>query len=125
MQLLTGIINTTEVPFSTYVAHPRTPLHFVDARIKQVWLVVFLILVPRVYWQFRLVLVAAVVLLTLLSLPPRLSKAQLGRLLPLGMLLFATTAVTSDQVMLSGPSHLATPDVQGLSSLETLGAGFK
>lgn len=125
MQLLTGIINTTEVPFSTYVAQPRTPLHFVDARIKQVWLVALLILIPRVYWQFRLGLVAAIVLLTLACLPSRLSKAQLGRLLPLALLLFTTTAVTSDQVMMSGPSHLATPEVQGLPSMESLGGGYK
>lgn len=125
MQVLTGIINTTEVPFSTYVAHPRTPLHLVDARVKQVWLVALLILIPRVYWQFRLGLVAAVILLTLICLPSRLSKAQLGRLLPLAMLLFTTTALTADQVMLSGPSHLAPPDVQGLPSMEALAGGYK
>lgn len=125
VQLLTGIINTTEVPFSTYVAHPRTPLHYVDARIKQVWLVALLILIPRVYWQFRVGLVVAVILLTLICLPYRLSRAQLGRLLPLALVLFTTTAITSDQVMLSGPSHLATPNVQGLPSLEPLSGGYK
>eukprot|EP00892_Ulva_mutabilis_P008741 jgi/Ulvmu1/6239/UM028_0097.1 len=124
-KLLTGIINTTEVPFSTYVAQPRTPLHFVDARIKQVWLVALLILIPRVYWQLRIGLVVAIVLLTLVCLPPRLSRAQLGRLLPLAMLLFTTTAVTSDQVMMSGPSHLAPPDVQGLPSIESLNGGYQ
>lgn len=100
-------------------------MHFVDARIKQIWLVALLILIPRVYWQFRVGLVAAVVCLTLICLPYRLSKAQLGRLLPLALLLFTTTAITSDQVMLSGPSHLTTPDVQGLPSLEPFSGGYK
>jgi hypothetical protein len=54
LQVLNGIITATNVPFSTYVPHPRTPLHAVDARLKQLWLLALLVLIPRLPWQARL-----------------------------------------------------------------------
>ena len=51
MQVLRGIISTTDVPFSSYISHPRTPLHYVDARLKQLWLFAILLVIPRSPWQ--------------------------------------------------------------------------
>jgi hypothetical protein len=98
LQVLTGIINATDIPFTTYVAHPRSPLHYVDARLKQLWLLALLILIPRLPWQARVFVVASVIVLALVCLPERLSKAQLARLLPLSTLLATITALTADQV---------------------------
>lgn len=98
LQILSGIISATDVPFSSYVAHPRTPLHYVDARLKQLWLLALLLLIPRLPWQARVSVVAGVLLLSVVCLPRRLCKAQLKRLLPLALLLTGITALTADQV---------------------------
>lgn len=95
--MLNGIISASNVPFSSYVPHPRTPLHFVDARLKQLWLLALLILVPRLPWQARLGAVGVIVGLSLACLPRRLARAQLARLLPLAALVTVATAL-SDSV---------------------------
>ena len=97
-QILSGIISATDVPFSSYVAHPRTPLHYVDARLKQLWLLALLLLIPRLPWQARVSVVAGVLLLSVVCLPRRLCVEQLKRLLPLALLLTGLTALTADQV---------------------------
>lgn len=125
VQVLTGILRSTEVPFSSYLAFPRTPLHFVDARIKQLWLIALLIVIPRVLWQFRLGMAAAVLVLSLVCLPKRLSSAQLRRLLPLCALIFVATACSADQIVMSAPAHTPPPDLLGLPSLEALNDGYK
>ena len=102
LQVLSGIINATDVPFTSYTAFPRTPLHFVDARIKQLWLVALLVLIPRLPWQARISVVGAILLLTVVCLPWRLARGQLSRLLPLGLLLATVTALTADQVRAPG-----------------------
>ena len=68
MQVLNGVLSATDVPFSSYVAHPRTPLHFVDARLKQLWLVALLPLIPRLPWQAQLAIVGCACSLHLSSI---------------------------------------------------------
>jgi energy-coupling factor transporter transmembrane protein EcfT len=125
VQVLTGILRSTEVPFSSYLAFPRTPLHFVDARIKQLWLISMLVLIPRVLWQFRLGLAAAVLVLSAVCLPKRVSSAQLRRLLSLCALLFIGTACSADQIVMSATAHAPPPELVGLPSLEALNDGYK
>jgi hypothetical protein len=124
-QVLSGVISATDVPFSSYVAHPRTPLHGVDARLKQAWLVGLVFVIPRAPWQLKLALVAATVVLALTCLPRRLSRAQLTRLLPLAALICIMTSLTADQSVPSAPSNVAPPELQGLPSLERLGGGYR
>ena len=116
MQILNSIITATDVPFSSYVPHPRTPLHFVDARLKQLWLVALLVLIPRLPWQARLGLVAGVLALAVWCLPRRLAKAQLSRLVPIALLITLVTSL-SDQVRhLHSRREHASSDIISISS---------
>lgn len=84
-----------------------------------------LVLIPRVLWQFRVGLAAAVLVLSLICLPKRLSSAQLRRLLPLCAFLFVGTAFSADQIAMAAPVHTPPPELVGLPSLEPLNDGYK
>ena len=68
---------------------------------------------------------AAVLVLSVICLPKRLSSAQLRRLLPLSALLFVATACSADPVVMSVPTHTPPPDLVGLPTMEALNNGYK
>lgn len=119
------MISATDIPFSSYVAHPRTPLHRVDARIKQAWLLGLVFVIPRAPWQLKLGLVVATAALAVTCLPRRLSAAQLSRLLPLAALICVMASLTADQTVPSVVSSMPPPELQDLPSLERLSDGYQ
>ncbi len=85
-------------PSSSFVPYPVTPLHRVDATIKQLWLVALYVLIARATPGMRVGIAAAIALLTATSLPSRLWRAQLNRLALICALIFVFTAIGSDGV---------------------------
>lgn len=97
-RVLQGVLDASEVPYSSYVPEPRTVLHAVDPRIKQLWIVALLVLAAKASAVGSSVIAAGVVVLTVTTQPPRLWRAQLPRLLALTAFLAVLTAVGSDGV---------------------------
>ncbi|KAL0050131.1 hypothetical protein WJX82_004900 [Trebouxia sp. C0006] len=97
-RVLSGILKTSDVPYSSYVPEPRTFLHSVSAVVKEIWLLALLVYMARASAVMRLSIAAGCALLTAIALPPRLWKPQLRRLGLLALLLFVFTAIGSDGV---------------------------
>jgi energy-coupling factor transporter transmembrane protein EcfT len=72
------------------VPEPRSFLHDVDARIKQLYLFTLLFAIARTPIPVRVAAAAGIIVLTIIALPPRLWKSQLGQLLLLSSLCFVT-----------------------------------
>ncbi|GBF90861.1 hypothetical protein Rsub_03715 [Raphidocelis subcapitata] len=97
-RVLNSILNVSNVPYSSFVPYPVTPLHKVDAQIKQLWLVAIYILIARATPWLRVGIAACVAGLTVATLPRRLWAAQLRRLGFICALIFAFTAIGADGV---------------------------
>jgi len=85
------------LPIGLYLEQPITWLHRLDARVKLVWLMSFLIapLLANPIW--RLVLVGLLILITLLArIPLRVWKRQMGWLLMFCGLLFVVSCLMPD-----------------------------
>lgn len=55
------------LPYSSYVAEPRTPLHAIDARVKEAWVISLLLLVARAGSEASLCIAAGVPLAACLT----------------------------------------------------------
>jgi general transcription factor 3C polypeptide 2 len=97
-RVLNGILNVSNVPYSSFVPTPVTPLHRVDARIKQLWLLAIYVLIARATPWLRVFVAGAVAGLTVATLPRRLWEAQLKRLAAICGLIFVFTAIGADGV---------------------------
>jgi energy-coupling factor transport system permease protein len=85
------------LPLGLYLEKPITWLHYLDSRVKFVWLMSFLAapLVDNPYW--RLALVVLLILLTLsAAIPLRVWRNQMGWLLVVASLLFILSAISPD-----------------------------
>lgn len=96
--VLSRILKTSDVPFSSYVPEPRTFLHSVSAVVKEIWILAVVVFMARASAVMRLGIATGCALLTAAALPSRLWKPQLRRLGLLALLLFVLTAIGSDGV---------------------------
>ena len=80
-------------PCSSFVPEPKTVLHAASAEVNQLWTIGVLVLMARASTTMRLVVVAAVALATILTLPPRMWRPQLARLTGLCAFVFVLTAI--------------------------------
>lgn len=85
------------LPLGLYLERPVTWLHHLDARVKLVWLMGFLLTPILANPAWRIGLVVALILLTLSAgIPARAWKQQMGWLLVLCGLVFLLTSIFSD-----------------------------
>lgn len=94
--LLTRIVNISSVPYTSFVPKPHTFLHDISAEMKQLWAVGILVLMSRSSLTFRILVVAFITLISILSLEKRLWAPQLLRVGGLCGILFLFTALGSD-----------------------------
>lgn len=123
-RVLQGVLDASEVPYSSYVPEPRTVLHTIDPRIKQVWVVVLLVLAAKASALGSSAIAAGVVLLTVATQPARLWKAQLPRLLALTAFLALLTALGSDGVPPVTTPRTTAVAMDGLPAF-TAGKGYR
>ncbi|WIA32057.1 hypothetical protein OEZ86_002909 [Tetradesmus obliquus] len=114
-RVLNGILNVSNVPYSSFVPHPITPLHKVDAQIKQLWLLVLYIIIARATPALRVGIAAAVAGLSILCLPRRLWVSQLQRLGFICGLILLFTAIGSDSVPPLLQQHSLPGSMEGLN----------
>lgn len=116
-RILNGVLNVSNVPYSSFVPYPVTPLHRVDAQIKQLWLVAIYVLIARATPWLRLGIAGVVAALTVATLPRRLWEAQLRRLLFICGLIFVFTAIGADGVPPLLQARAAPNALEGLPAL--------
>ena len=119
------LLKSSQTPTWGYLQEPRTPLHYVDARIKQLWLVALLALSARASVPFKLLAGGLVVGASVTCLPRRLWKAQLSQLAWISALLFLSFALASEVSPVLTDRGLS-PSVDGLPAVhEVVGDAYK
>ncbi|MBE9124711.1 MULTISPECIES: energy-coupling factor transporter transmembrane component T family protein [unclassified Coleofasciculus] len=95
------------LPLGLYLEQPITWLHYLDSRVKFIWLMSFLA-APLLANPFsRLALVVLLILLTLSArIPLRVWRQQMGWLLTLSFFVFVLTAIAPDGLALNHQSRL-------------------
>lgn len=95
------------LPLGLYLEQPVTWLHYLDSRVKFIWLMSFLAapLVDNAFW--RLSLVVILILMTLsAAIPWRVWRNQMGWLLVLGVFIFIVSAIAPDGLGISPTPRL-------------------
>lgn len=95
------------LPIGFYLEKPITWLHYLDPRVKLIWLMTFLAapLLANPWW--RLGVVGFLILLTLLAkIPLRVWRQQMGWLLFLCLLVIIITALTPDGLSIDSQPRL-------------------
>jgi len=119
------LLQSSQTPTWGYLQEPRTPLHYVDARIKQLWLVTLLALSARAPVPFKVLAGGVVVGASVACLPRRLWKAQLSQLSWICALLFLSFALASEVSPVLTDRGLP-PSVDGLpAASEVAGEAYR
>ncbi|QLE54318.1 energy-coupling factor transporter transmembrane protein EcfT [Nostoc sp. TCL26-01] len=85
------------LPLGLYLEQPQTWLHKLDPRVKFIWLMSFLTSYSFANNEWRVLLVALLIIFTLIArIPQRVWQQQMGWLLTLTFLVFAIAAVSPD-----------------------------
>ena len=118
------------LPIGLYLEQPVTWLHRIDSRVKLGWLLSFLLTPIAATPEWRLAIVAILILLTFASgLPFRSWRKQLGLILGFALLLFGITLFAPDGVNVTtqprlpanefgiGQAATNSPDAQSIASL--------
>ncbi|MGF1498395.1 MAG: energy-coupling factor transporter transmembrane component T family protein [Elainellaceae cyanobacterium] len=100
------------LPIGLYLEQPVTWLHRIDARVKFLWLLGFLLTPIAAGPAWRVAVVAILLLLTLVSrLPLRVWRRQVGLLLVFSLLLFVVTMLLPDGVDADSQPRLPPSDL--------------
>ncbi|MGH1394793.1 MAG: energy-coupling factor transporter transmembrane component T family protein [Trichormus sp.] len=85
------------LPLGLYLEQPQTWLHKLDPRVKFIWLMSFLTSYSFANNQWRILLVALLIIFTLIArIPRRVWQQQMGWLLTLTSLVFLIAAISPD-----------------------------
>jgi energy-coupling factor transport system permease protein len=85
------------LPLGLYLEQPQTWLHKLDPRVKFIWLMSFLTSYSFANNQWRILLVALLIIFTLIAkIPRRVWQQQMGWLLTLTFLVFMIAAISPD-----------------------------
>lgn len=95
------------LPIGLYLEQPVTWLHRVDARVKLIWLISFMLTPIAANPLWRLSLVGWLLLLTVLTrLPFRVWRQQIGLVLLFSLLLFLITMLSPDGIKVPNQPRL-------------------
>jgi energy-coupling factor transport system permease protein len=85
------------LPLGLYLEQPVTWLHYLDSRVKFIWLMSFLVapLLANPFWRITLVVLLIVLTLSA-AIPLRVWRQQMGWLLMLAIFVFLVTAIAPD-----------------------------
>jgi energy-coupling factor transport system permease protein len=100
------------LPIGLYLEQPVTWLHYLDSRVKFIWLTSFLLapILANPYW--RILLVVLLILLTLsAAIPLRVWRQQMGWLLTLAFFVFVLTAITPEALSINHQPRLPQSEI--------------
>ncbi|MGB3496156.1 MAG: energy-coupling factor transporter transmembrane protein EcfT [Elainellaceae cyanobacterium] len=105
------------LPIGLYIEQPLTWLHRIDARIKFLWLLGFLLTPIAATPAWRLALVALLLSLTLLArIPIRIWKRQIALLLVFSLALLVITALLPDGLTVGHEPRLPVQELSPLTA---------
>ncbi len=107
------------LPLGLYLEQPVTWLHYLDSRVKLIWLMSFLAAPLLANPYCRLAVVVVLILLTLSArIPLRVWRQQMGWLLMLSVFVFILTAIAPDGLAVDHQPRLPDRDIIGVESAE-------
>jgi len=108
------------LPLGLYLEQPVTWLHYLDSRVKLVWLMSFLAAPLLANPYCRLAIVVLLILLTLsAAIPLRVWRQQMGWLLMLSVFVFILTAIAPDGLAVDHQPRLPQGDIIVVESGES------
>ncbi|CAM6008789.1 unnamed protein product [Sphagnum balticum] len=124
-RVLRMVAAASAAPVAQYIASPVTPLHTLDPRVKQAWLLALVVLPSRSHISIRMGVIAILVVITIWGLPHHVWQDQLGRMAILSAFLFVMLALGTDGVPSLVQTRTPPPLTQGLPKLPAALGGYK
>eukprot|EP00249_Psilotum_nudum_P006288 c19613_g1_i1 orf=151-1344(-) len=118
------IAGSSSAPIAQYVAYPITPLHGLDPRVKQAWLLALVIVSSRSHMAVRIGLVVLMALISIWALPCSSWKDQLGRVSFLSIFLLITVSLGTDGIPPLVQTRTPPPVMDGLPTLSGACGGY-
>ena len=112
-QLLNQVVTATSIPYVTYVPLPRSPLHFVDARVKQILAFACLVAAARGTLEVRFAMCLGVGAASLLCLPKSYSLKQVLGVVKLCFVVGIFTLLAADAVNVPIQERMPTDAIMG------------
>lgn len=124
-RIMRMVAGASSAPIAQYIPFPVTPLHTLDPRVKQAWLLALVVLPARSHMAIRISMVAFLAVATMCTLPRRIWQDQLGRMAALSGFLFVMLALGTDGVAPVMQSRRPLIASQGLPKLPAALSGYK
>jgi energy-coupling factor transporter transmembrane protein EcfT len=122
---LTKFLELPAVPIGSFVSSPTSPLHRMDARLKQAWLGALLVLPASGSPEDKLATCAALVLVSAAALPRRVWQPQLKSLGAVCLLFFVAVAIGADSVAPVVSAREPPASLEGLEGLPELATSYR
>lgn len=124
-ELMRLIAGASSGPIAQYISSPSTPLHSLDPRVKQAWLLVLVFLPSRSHVSVRLGLVVFLTVISILFLPRRTWQDQLGRMAFFSGLLLLMVSLGTDGIPPLVQTRTPPPAMSGIPALPSSFTGYK
>jgi len=122
---ISALLRLPGIPIGSYVSEPISPLHRVDPRIKQAWLLALLLLPVRSSLPVRCGVDLFLIGLAMSMLPTPVWKPQLTQLALLCTIVYVFTALGSDSVPVLAQLRSPPPEMEGLIALPEVQPVYK
>lgn len=124
-RIMRMVAGASSAPIAQYIPSPVTPLHTLDPRVKQAWLLTLVVLPARSHMVIKIGMVMFLALATMCTLPRRIWQDQLGRMAILSGFLFVMLALGTDGVAPVMQSRRPLALAEGLPKLPAAIGGYK
>jgi len=122
---LTKFLELPAVPIGSFVSSPTSPLHRMDARVKQAWLGALLVLPASGNVEDKLATCACLTLVTMVALPRRVWRPQLQSLMTVCGIFFIAVALGADSVAPVVSAREPPASLEGLEGFPELVSSYK
>ena len=122
---LTKFLELPAVPIGSFVSSPTSPLHRMDARVKQAWLAALLLLPASGSVEDKIATCAWLTATTVAALPRRVWRPQLQSLMTVCAVFFVAVAIGADSVAPVVSTREPPASLEGLEGLPELASSYK
>ena len=122
---LTKFLELPAVPIGSFVSSPTSPLHRMDARVKQAWLAALLLLPASGSVDDKIATCALLTATTVAALPRRVWRPQLQSLMTVCAVFFVAVAIGADSVAPVVSTREPPASLEGLEGLPELASSYK
>ena len=122
---LSKFLELPAVPIGSFVSSPTSPLHRMDARVKQAWLGALLVLPASGSSEDKLLTCSVLAAVTVAALPRRVWRPQLQSLITVCAVFFVAVAFGADSVAPVVSAREPPASLEGLEGLPELASSYK